>query len=294
MLLQGLYKQLIAQSAITALLNSPTSSVFINVAMKGAPPAFLVLNLTAAPPAGSTFSGVSTLIDGEIQIDSYAADQVSARLLANTVRAYLMQSFVGGTLPDGTTIQFVDVTLDQDDPYEIGGQGYIYRCVQRYQAFYDESGGFTPIGGGVLQSVEVALTAAQIAALAAADPGTPVTLVPAPGAGMAILPISVYIEYVPGSVGFSSSGSVSILVGTGPPDDTDGEGIFETDGDSIFGLATPTDGTKIVAMQNNGITVNLSEIENQPLTIIGSSNVWSQDGNGTAKVFVTYYTVSVP
>ena len=149
MLLKGLQQQLTAQSAIATLLATPTS-VYLNVAKKGAPPAFLVLNLASGLPAGSTLDGISALNDGEIQLDSYAGDQASARELANTVRAYLTESFVGGTLPDGTTIQIVDVTADQDMPYELGGTGYLYRCMQRYQAFYNEGGGgFVPSGGSV-------------------------------------------------------------------------------------------------------------------------------------------------
>jgi hypothetical protein len=138
MLLKGLQQQLTAQSAIATLLATPTS-VYLNAAKKGAAPSFLVLNLTSVLPAGSTLDGVSDLIDGEIQIDSYAGDQVSSRKLANAVRAYLMKIFVSGALPDGTTIQFVDVTADQDLPYELGGEGYLYRCMQRYQAFYTEA-----------------------------------------------------------------------------------------------------------------------------------------------------------
>jgi len=146
MLLKGIYSQLTtgnSAAAVQALLNSPAAeSVFINVALKQSAPSYLVLNRVSAPPAGQTLDGASQLIDGEIQFDSYANDQPTAQRLSRTVRDYFMQTFSGGELPDGTTIQFVEVTLDQDMPYEEGGTGYLYRALLRLQALYTE-GSFT-------------------------------------------------------------------------------------------------------------------------------------------------------
>jgi len=149
MLLPGLYQELIAASLVTAQLASPASgSVFINTAIKQANRPFLVMNLVSAPPAGSTLDGISALIEGEIQFDSYADTPQAARALSQAVKSFLMGSFLGGTLPDGSTIQFVDVTMDHDEAYEQGGVAYLYRCLLRLKAFYSESGGFYPTGGG--------------------------------------------------------------------------------------------------------------------------------------------------
>ena len=150
MLLPGLYQELIAASLVTAQLAAPASgSVFINTAIKQANRPFLVMNLVAAPPAGSTLDGISALIDGEIQFDSYADTPQAARALSQAVKSFLMGSFIGGTLPDGSTIQFVDVTMDHDEAYEQGGVAYLYRCLLRLKAFYSESGGFAPSGGSL-------------------------------------------------------------------------------------------------------------------------------------------------
>lgn len=147
MLLQGLYRQLLQASAVTALLAPPAAgSIAINAATKAqsALSSFLVMNLVGAPPAESTFDGISDLIEGEIQLDSYAsaagmADPVTARNLSNAARDYLLKTFVSGALPDGSTIRFVDVTMDHDEPYELGGSGYSARTLLRLKAFYNEA-----------------------------------------------------------------------------------------------------------------------------------------------------------
>jgi hypothetical protein len=141
MLLLGLYKLLTAAPAnpFSSLLAQPAaSSIFMNVAVEQAGRPYLVLNNVSAPPAGETLDGISDLIDGEIQLDSYADDQPTATKVSRALRDYLMKTFVAGTLPDGTTIQFVSVTTDQDEPYELGGAGYIHRRLLRLQAFYTE------------------------------------------------------------------------------------------------------------------------------------------------------------
>jgi hypothetical protein len=148
MLLQGIYEQLLQSTAVTSLLAVPANeSIAINAATKqqSALPSYLVMNLVSAPPAEASFDGISDLIEGEIQFDSYASssgmpDQTTARNLSNAVRDYLLKSFVSGALPDGSTIQFVDVTMDHDEPYELGGSGYVGRVLLRVKAFYTEAG----------------------------------------------------------------------------------------------------------------------------------------------------------
>jgi hypothetical protein len=141
MLLPGLYSQLTtAAAAVQKALGSPADrSVFISFAIKNAPRPFLVLNLVDAPPAGATHDGISELIEGEIQFDSYADTPQAARALSRSVRDFLMKTFNAGALPDGTTIQFVDVTMDHDEPFEEGGTGYLYRSLLRLKAFFTEA-----------------------------------------------------------------------------------------------------------------------------------------------------------
>ena len=140
MLLPGLYSQLIAAQPVSSLLAQPAKgSIFINVAVKQSATPFLVMNLVAAPPAEATLAGISDLVEGEIQFDSYADTPQAARKLSRAVRDFLMTTFNAGALPDGTTIQFVDVTMDHDEPYEQGGTGYIYRSLLRLKAFYTEA-----------------------------------------------------------------------------------------------------------------------------------------------------------
>lgn len=143
MLLPGLYSLLSSSpsaAAVQALLGAPaTGSVFIVAAIKQANRPFLVLNRVGAPPAASTLDGISQLIDGEIQFDSYADTPQQAQQLSLAVRDYLMTTFNAGALPDGTTIQFVDVTADHDEGREEGGIGYLYRSLLRLKALYTES-----------------------------------------------------------------------------------------------------------------------------------------------------------
>lgn len=142
MLLPGLYSELTGSAsaaAVQKLLAQPaTGSVFINVAIKGAPRPYLILNRVGAVPE-ATLDGVSRLIDGEIQFDSYADTPQAAQQLSTAVKIFFTETFNAGALPDGTTIQFVDVPMDHDEPYEQGGIGYIYRSLLRLKAFYTEA-----------------------------------------------------------------------------------------------------------------------------------------------------------
>jgi hypothetical protein len=145
-LLPGLTSLLIAApaAAVNSLLAPApappnTLAIYINVAMKQSQRPYLVLNVVSAPPAEASLDGISALIDGEIQFDSYADTPQAAQQLSNAVRDYLMKTFNAGALPDKTTIQFVDVTMDHDEPYEQGGAGYIYRRLLRLQALYTEA-----------------------------------------------------------------------------------------------------------------------------------------------------------
>jgi hypothetical protein len=142
MLLPGLYGLLAGISAVTSLLGKlpPNSQdgppIFFGAATKLELVPYLVMHKIPSLPAGQTLDGVGELIDGEIQFDSYANDQITAQKLARAVRDALKN--YGGSLPDGTTIQFTEVTAELDDNFEVGGEGYLFRSLVRLKAMYTE------------------------------------------------------------------------------------------------------------------------------------------------------------
>jgi Na+-transporting NADH:ubiquinone oxidoreductase subunit NqrA len=135
-ILQGLWTLLTTTPAVKKLLGAPTN-VFFSLAQKQALAPYVVLHVVNAPSAENTLDGSSALTEGEIQFDCYANDQPTARTLAQTVRN-LVQDFTGA-LPDGTVMQFSDVTMNADDPYELGGGGYVFRAILRVRALYTET-----------------------------------------------------------------------------------------------------------------------------------------------------------
>ena len=144
--LQALSAKLAAAPSIIQFLgqrppaggNPADTGVFISLAVKQALRPYLVLHMISAPPAEATLDGISSLVQAEIQIDSYGDDPVTARQVSKAVKA-LLANF-SGALNDGTTIQFTDVPMDADEPYETGGGGYLYRSLLRLEAFYTEQG----------------------------------------------------------------------------------------------------------------------------------------------------------
>jgi hypothetical protein len=112
--------------------------VYISRADKQPPANYIVMHGVDAPPAAHSMDGPSGLQDGEFQFDSCGPDQLTAQALSlavkNTLQGY------SGALTDGSTIQFYEVTMDSDEPYEVGGGGYVFRRLLRLKAFYTEPG----------------------------------------------------------------------------------------------------------------------------------------------------------
>jgi hypothetical protein len=121
------------------------AAVFQGSGYKQPPVPFLVIHKLNSPPAGQTLDGISALKDGFFQFDSYASDQLTAQKLSAAVLALYFPNNAGfgGTLSDGTVIQFTEVTDDLDAFYEEGGEGYLYHAVLRIKAMYAETG--TPV-----------------------------------------------------------------------------------------------------------------------------------------------------
>jgi len=140
MILSGIRSRLAADSGVSALVAA--NRIFIGMAARQVARPYVVLHGINLPPAETTLDGSSALRDGEFQFDSYADNAVDARKLSNLVQAAL-EDF-GGTLddgspPDGSTIQFVGVTADGDDSFEVAGSSFIYRTFFRIKAFYTEA-----------------------------------------------------------------------------------------------------------------------------------------------------------
>jgi hypothetical protein len=113
-------------------------AVYLSRADKQPPASYIVIHTPDAPPAAHSFDGPSGLSEGEFQFDSCAPDQLTAQQLSNAVKASLAN--FSGALSDGTTIAFFQVTMDADEPYEVGGGGYVFRRLLRLKAFYTEPG----------------------------------------------------------------------------------------------------------------------------------------------------------
>ncbi len=142
MIVAGLTAYLASVSAVASLLGKPTqqqgggSAIYPTAAPETAPAPYLVIHRINTPPAGQTMDGASALKDGELQFDSYANDALTAQKLSRTV-CNTLENY-GGGLPDGSTIQFVEVTADMDAGFEQGGTGYLFRSILRLAAFYTE------------------------------------------------------------------------------------------------------------------------------------------------------------
>jgi len=134
MILSGLYNLLLADPGVSAIIAA--KGVYFTLAAEQAARPFVVIHIVSAPPAETSLDGVSELISGRFQFDCYADDQLSARKLSRAVRD-LLKNYSGG-LSDGTAIQFTAVNLDMDDPYEVGGQGFVFRSLLDLSAFYTE------------------------------------------------------------------------------------------------------------------------------------------------------------
>lgn len=135
--------------------------------------------------------------------------------------------------------------------------------------------------GVLLQQTSTALSSANILALL----GTPITLVPAPGAGFRIVPLSLTIIFFGGSAAYTDAGgAVQFKIGA--------TSLAALAANAIF-LVTQSPNKRTQAFPWTGETDtagNPSDSENQPLTITKVTNNFAA-GNGTAKVIAQYLLV---
>jgi hypothetical protein len=136
--------------------------------------------------------------------------------------------------------------------------------------------------GAPLGALVVSLTAAQLIAMN----GTPVTIIPAPSAGKAIVVREVAFEMIPGSVAFTGGGAVSLVyhgtstpvhAGSVPASVVTVAGASPTT-TTVLGTATAANGT--TAPAGTGVDIT-------------NATAAFAAGNGTAKVHIWYNIITL-
>lgn len=139
---------------------------------------------------------------------------------------------------------------------------------------------FSQAGRSVLQRVSVDLTSAQILTLL----GTPITLVPAQGAGLQIVPVLIVTHFFGGSVAYTNAGgAVNVKVGPTMLQALTEQFITTVAPNRTVGVET-FGGTELQSSAGNP-----PDTDNVPLTINKITNNYAA-GNGTAR-FTAYYFV---
>ena len=119
------------------------------------------------------------------------------------------------------------------------------------------------IGGGTVKVAKVTLTSAQVQALVS----TPITLVPAPGAGMiaSVLSATCYIDY--GSVAYTTGADILIEYGTATIVTFDG--VLALTADTVM-VASPSGSAVVAAVANAAIVITADDVPgagNSPVTV---------------------------
>ena len=149
------------------------------------------------------------------------------------------------------------------------------------KALYGD-GTFKAPAGGAVQSVTVSLSSAQLLALNT----SPVTIVPAPGAGSYILVLVTSYELIYGSSPYS-------LAGDPPGLAYGGNAIYPADqGWNVSSFTGSSSSVAFVAGPGSIGFVPTSNVSNQPVKLVADiGNPTS--GNSTGKVTVLYATVTL-
>lgn len=135
MVISGIRTRLTEDTDVSAAV--PSARIFIGMARRESARPYIVCYRVDAPPAGVTLDGSSALKDGLFQFDAFADSQIDAEKLAKLIETSLED--YGGSLPDGSTIQFYETQNCGDDAYEIGGSSFVFRSVLRMRAFFTEA-----------------------------------------------------------------------------------------------------------------------------------------------------------
>jgi hypothetical protein len=115
----------------------------------------------------------------------------------------------------------------------------------------------------------------------------PVVLIPAPGPGLAITPISATLQYNPGT-GHYAGGHGRFIITLGPYDKANPTLAFD---DVLTAGFTDQDSSQTITLQANALDPSLN-LDNLDLEIVNFGPPLI-DGDGTVTVTVTYNVVSV-
>ena len=119
------------------------------------------------------------------------------------------------------------------------------------------------IGGGTVKVAKVTLTAAQVQLLVSA----PVTLVPAPGAGMivSILSATCYIDYA--SIAYTTGADILIEYGTATVVTFDG--VLALTADTVM-VASQEGSAAVGSVSNSAVVITADDVPgagNSPVTV---------------------------
>lgn len=234
---------------LTAPSVSPSAVLIAdNINTAGGSPDAITQGLTRV-----TVNGVLQPVNAALEIQSTSAALLLPRMTTAQIAA--MPSVTDGMIVYNTTTSSVNVR---------------------------QSGVFTPTASNVLIATGT-VNAAQIKAMFA----VPFQLIPAPGAGLAILPIGGSVEYVHNTTVFNNGGNITIS--------------YPSQADRAFAdvpsgiLAIPV--TRIIsldpAVSNAGGPAQVSNIANLGIVISNIGGNFGPAGDGSIRWYIVYSIITV-
>lgn len=134
------------------------------------------------------------------------------------------------------------------------------------------------IGLAVLQSLQTTLTSAQILALNT----TGINLVPAPGVGFRIVPVTIFMEFFGGSAAYTDAGGLVTFAIQSSAVTLANNNIFLT-------TVSPNKRSQVFPWPGDtDVAGNPPTTDNAPLEILKATNNFAA-GNGTMKITVYYF-----
>jgi hypothetical protein len=139
-----------------------------------------------------------------------------------------------------------------------------------------------PVAGAARENkvARVALSAAQLIAMN----GAPISLIPAPGAGRAIVVEEIIFKMIRTATAFTGGGAVEFRY-------TNGAGAQVTG--TLASTVVTTAGAGTTRNKLNGVEASLVPAENAPIVITNGTAAFAT-GTGTALVEVRYKIVTLP
>ncbi|MGD0511052.1 MAG: hypothetical protein ABSA33_04385 [Candidatus Micrarchaeaceae archaeon] len=133
----------------------------------------------------------------------------------------------------------------------------------------------------------VTLTSAQLLALST----TPITIVPAPGAGFYIAPSYFYMEYHFGGIAYAGSGSCNLIYGPPPVVNPTNLLMIYNWTAATSGIIKAAASTTFIGICGEGL-VPITTCNNAAVVFTAPTAVTS--GNGTLRIVLNYSIVPIP